>query len=69
MMTDDYKAMKKNARPQSLLKLTAHLGKVRSNQPRVTLREARAQADRVMKAAERSPLRLRHSLNGERQAA
>ncbi len=68
-IADAYEAMKKKGRSQSLQELTAHLAGVRSNQPRVTLQQAQAQADRVMKAAKRSRLHLRHSLNGERQAA
>ena len=68
-IVDSHGAMKKNGQKRSLLELTAHLARTRSNQPRVTLQEARAQANRVMKAAKRSPLRLKHSLNGEQQAA
>jgi len=51
----------KNGQAKSLIELTASLAQVRSNQPRVTLQEARAQANRVMQAAKHSPLRLRNT--------
>lgn len=56
-------------RPQkSLLALTANLRQVRLTQPRVTLREAREQAARVVSAAKHSPLRLQRSSNRHKRA-
>ena len=45
----------------SLKVLTAHLGKVRSTQPRVTLREAQEQARRVTAAGRNSVLRMKRT--------
>ncbi len=45
--------------------MKAALHKVRSNQPKVTLRDAAAQAQRVMEAGRSSPGRLVRSSNGE----
>lgn len=45
--------------------MAAALRKVRSNQPKATLREAAAQAQRVMEAGRNSPARFAHSSNGE----
>lgn len=51
------------------LKTTAKiLRSVRLNQPSVTLQEARAQAQRVMEAARRSPLRSQHSSIGRKKS-
>src|SRR5688500_3932512 len=61
--------MIKNGNIVTLHEMRETWRRVRSSQPRVTLREAQEQAARVMAAARNSPHRLRHCLSGERHTS
>jgi hypothetical protein len=50
----------------TLQDLARRLKAARSNQPKVTLQEAQAQANRVMEAARHSPHRSPRSSNGQK---
>jgi hypothetical protein len=64
ILTTNMRNTATNSGTENLMAMAERLRHIRSNQPKVTLEQAQAQAARVMRAAKNSPLRLQVSLSG-----